>query len=312
MRQWKRALDVLAKRGVKNVSISGGEALLKPELLDILSYIRKRNLFNKKSAIVLISNGLAMNEEFLAAFKKLRIHLSLSLPGLATFERHTGHDNAMGVLHWLGRARDEGVPTTVNVTVTALNYGEIYETIARGLIAGADSLLLNRFLIGGRGLRYQEELSLDRNQLNGMLDIAENILQKSKRWGSIGTEYPLCIIDKGKDNYKRLSIGSLCAAGSSFFVVDPAGCIRVCNHSPRKVGHIFDKQIVNDTAYFEAFAKRNYIPQGCLSCKDVNICDCGCREVASIVTGSICGIEPRVNTEPRVHNIRYERSKDLF
>ena len=292
LEQWKQALDILAKCGVKNVSISGGEALLKPELIDILDYIRKKNVFNKDSSIVLISNGLVMNEDFLAIFKKYKVHLSLSLPGLQTFEKHTGHDNAKGVLHWLSRAKEEKISTTVNVTVTNINYYELYETIARGLIAGADTVLLNRFLIGGRGIRHKEKLSLNSEQLNGMLDIAETVLTKSKRWGAIGTEYPLCIISRGKDYYRHLSIGSLCAAGKTFFVIDPSGFVRVCNHSPRKVGHIFDKDIISDKNYWESFAKRDYLPESCLNCKDISSCDCGCRETAFIVSGSLYEKDP--------------------
>ena len=290
--QWKQALDILAKRGVKNVTISGGEALLNPDLINILEYIRKKNVLNKGTAIVVISNGLAMNEEYLSMFKKQNVHLTLSLPGLKTFEQHTGRDNAKGVLHWLRRAKEEGIATTVNVTATNINYNELYETIAHGLIAGADTVLLNRFLIGGRGIKYRDELSLTNEQLNGVLDTAETVLTKSKRWGAVGTEYPLCIISKGREHYKRLGIGSLCAAGRQFFVIDPSGFIRVCNHSPRKVGHIFDNEIISDRKYWTRFVNRDYLPETCLTCKDIDICDCGCREAACIVSGSLCAIDP--------------------
>jgi radical SAM protein with 4Fe4S-binding SPASM domain len=285
--QWKCTLDILAKQGVEQVSISGGEALLKEGLIELLAHLREKKQFNKDSDIVLISNGLAMNEEFLAAFKKYNIHLSLSLPGLSTFEKHTGKDNAEGVLYWLTRAKEKGVKTTVNITVTKLNYDELYETVANGLIAGADTLLLNRFLIGGRGIRYRDELSLNNEQLNGMLDIAEDILRKSKRTGFVGTEFPVCIISRGKTYYKNLSIGSLCAAGKEFFVIDPSGYVRVCNHSPQKVGHIFDVEMISDINYWNRFVQRAYIPTGCILCKDVSFCDCGCRETASIMCGSL-------------------------
>jgi radical SAM protein with 4Fe4S-binding SPASM domain len=291
LEQWKQALNILTKYGVENVSISGGEALLKPELIDILDYIREKK-FNKGTSIVLISNGLIMNEDFLSAFKKYNVHLSLSLPGLETFEKHTGNNNTTGVLYWLNRAKKEIIPTTVNITVTNINYYELYETIAHGLIAGADTVLLNRFLIGGRGIRFKDELLLNNEQLNGMLDIAETVLTKANRWGIVGTEFPLCIISKGKDYYKRLSIGSLCAAGKQFFVIDPSGFIRVCNHSPHKIGHIFDTEMINDKKYWKKFANRDYLPKSCLNCNDINSCDCGCRETASIVSGSLSAKDP--------------------
>lgn len=288
---WKKALDRLHFLGVKNVSMSGGEALLKDCLMDLLDYIRRENIYNRDSSIVLISNGLLMNETILKALKKYRVHLCLSLPGLQTFERHTGVDNASGVLRLLSEARKLGIAATVNVTVTGINYHELYETVANGLLAGAGTVLLNRFLAGGRGLSHIKELSLTHEQLNGMLDMTEEILQLSNRTGSTGTEFPRCIISD-IDKYKRLDIGSLCAAAKSFFVIDPAGWIRACNHSPRKVGHVFDEPVISDTGYWNAFANRAYIPAGCVMCRDVNYCDCGCRETASILCGSICAEDP--------------------
>ena len=291
---WKKVLDKLHPLGVKVITISGGEALLKDCLTDLLDYVRRKNIYNRDIGIVLISNGFSMNEEFLKSFKKYNVHLSLSLPGLQTFEQHTGVNNAAGVLHWLGEARKMCVSTTVNVTVTGVNYHELYETVANGLLAGADTVLLNRFLPGGRGLSYMKDLSLTRKQLNGMLDTAEEILQLSNRIGSAGTEFPLCVVDDpGK--YKQLKIGSLCAAAKSFFVIDPAGWIRVCNHSPRKVGHVFDIPVISDTDYWTAFTERAYIPASCVMCREVSYCDCGCRETASILYGSICAEDPCLN-----------------
>jgi radical SAM protein with 4Fe4S-binding SPASM domain len=288
---WVKVLDKLYLLGVKNISISGGEALLKDCLVDLLDYIRHKNVYNKDVSIVIISNGLLMNDEFLKAFKKYNVHLSLSLPGLETFERHTGIDNVSGVLHWLGEAKKTGIATTVNVTVTGINHDELYETVANGLLAGADTVLLNRFLAGGRGLSYMKELSLTRKQLNEMLDTVEEILQISNRTGWVGTEFPRCVIND-ISKYQRLKIGSLCAAAKTFFVIDPAGWVRACNHSPRKVGHIFNDPIISDTDYWSAFTDRAYIPAGCVMCKDVNYCDCGCRETASILYGSICAKDP--------------------
>lgn len=106
-----------------------------PYLLDLLEYIRNGDMFNKGVDIVLISNGLSMNETYLRAFREYGVHLSMSLPGIDTFAKHTGVDNAVGVLHWFGEAKKIGVNTTVNVTVTKLNYHELFNTLAMGLLA---------------------------------------------------------------------------------------------------------------------------------------------------------------------------------
>ena len=314
--EWKNALDILEKNGVKYISISGGETLLKPELPDIIAYIREKNIFNKGKKIVVISNGLAMSEEFLSLFNKYNVHLSLSLPGINTFEKHTGADNSLGVLHWLKRASAQGVRTTVNVTVTGINYHELRETISYALIAGADTLLLNRFLPGGRGIRHQNELSLTHEQINGMLDTAEDVLQTARRRGSAGTEIPFCVIKKYQHQYERIRFGFLCAAAKRFFVVDPSGSIRACNHSPRKVGHIFNENLIDDIDYWNLFADRNYIPDVCAACRDISICDCGCREAANIISGSLKEIDPCMKgyekeMSERVESIEYEYENDF-
>ena len=157
--QWKQVVDKLYVNGVDTISITGGECLLKEPLADILLYIKEESRKKGKTKdIVLISNGLQMNRDYLLLFKYCNVHLSMSLPGIETFEEHTGVNNAEGVLHWFQEAQKLGMNTTVNVTVTKKNYHELFETLSLGLLNGAMSVLVNRFLPGGRGLNYMDEL----------------------------------------------------------------------------------------------------------------------------------------------------------
>ncbi len=286
LEEWKSAIDKLYQEGIQTFSISGGEAILKDCMPEIVEYIyaegAKRG-FN--SPIVLISNGLAMKEEYLQLFKKCIVHLSMSLPGYSTFKEHTGVDNAEGVLTWFEKANSLGLETTVNITVTQKNYHELFETISMGLVSGATSILLNRFLPGGRGLNYIKELMLTPEQVNGMLDTAEEVLTISNRYGNLGTEVAYCTI-KHPQKYKRLQVGYQCAAAKGFFVIDPSGNIRVCNHSPHIVGHILEDPIIIDEEYWNLYAQSEYQPTMCLGCKINPVCDCGCREVANILHGS--------------------------
>lgn len=284
--QWKDAVSKLYSLGIQSFSLSGGEVLLKKGFEDIIIHIRKEGLKRGiNNQIFLISNGLAMKEEYLQLFKKNNVHLSMSLPGLNTFEEHTKVNNVEGVLYWFERAHEIGLETTVNVTVTKKNYNELYETVSEGLLSGATSVLVNRFLPGGRGLAYMEELMLSKDQINGMLDTVEEILSLSGRHGNLGTEVAYCSI-KHPNKYKHLSIGYQCAAAKGFFVVDPSGQIRTCNHSPHIVGHILKDTIINDDEYWFKFANRDYQPTICKHCLHNIKCDCGCREVSNILNGA--------------------------
>jgi molybdenum cofactor biosynthesis enzyme MoaA len=71
--------------------LSGGEALLRDDLHEIIGHIRM--IGNQRKIdypIILISNGRLMNEEHLKFFKEMNVHLSMSLPGYLSFEEHTG------------------------------------------------------------------------------------------------------------------------------------------------------------------------------------------------------------------------------
>ena len=278
--EWKMAIDMLYSKGVESFSISGGEVLLKEGFEDILRFIREEGEqrgLNKP--IIIISNGLAMREEYMFLFKKLNVHLSMSLPGYETFHDHTGVDNAEGVLHWFEVAKNYGIEATLNVTVTKKNYHELFETISQDLYNDEEFIV--------RSLAEKEScVILGRTGFHIFRDNPNAFkVQNANRYGNVGTEIPICAI-KDVEKYKRIHIGYQCAAAKGFFVVDPSGKIRTCNHSPRVVGHIFEKPMISDADYWNMFATSDYMPESCKGCKLSKMCDCGCREVANILCGS--------------------------
>lgn len=292
---WMQTVCRLYDAGVESFSITGGEAILKKEAADIIRHIRaegaKRGI-NRK--IVLISNGRAMNDEWLRLFNEQDVHLCLSVPGYKTFKKLTGYDHVTDVLRWFQRAKELGVTTTANITVTKINYGELFQNISMPLLHGASTVLLNRFLPGGRGLANMDELLLSHDQLKGMLDTAEKVLSYAKRYGSLGTEIAGCSIDD-ELGYEWLKFGYRCSAASHFFVVDPAGQIRTCNHSPRVVGHVLAQPMIADVDYWRLFADSTYKPQSCDGCNMKKICDGGCREVANILHGDPTASDTSLN-----------------
>jgi len=296
--QWKNLLTKLCAMGVSNIVFTGGEALLRKDLSDLIHYAAScvcdhvesvdgsLVLQRKPPSLYLLSNGRVVTPSVIRMCKKLNIQLSMSLPGLQTFKQHTGFDSADKVLRMFTFAKDNGLKTIANITVTKVNLPEIERVIAAALLAGAEQILLNRFLPGGRGLKYQDELSLSVNELTKMLDTAERVLTAAHRFGSLGTEVPLCTIDPSR--YKRLQVGTQCSAAKQFFVIGPSGYVRVCNHSPVELNHIDDLSFLKSNDYWNTFTQSKYIPHMCNGCYQRNKCDGGCREAAHITGGEVC------------------------
>lgn len=300
--EWKELVSELCDAGVTSLAFTGGESLLRADLFEILRHASTRTAEHIETVdgelrteqrppeLYLLSNGRLLDRSILEECRALGVRLSLSLPGLDTYEAHTGRDGADRVLEGFGRARALGIPVTANITVTKLNLHELERTMAAAVIAGASQVLLNRFLPGGRGLSHRERLELSAPEVREMLSIADRVLGAAGRPGSLGTETPFCVADPA--DYPRIKIGTHCSAAIHFFAIDPSGWVRVCNHSETRLAHWRNWRRLKDDPYWKTFAFRRHGPAGCSGCRYRPSCDAGCREAAHITTGSLEAPDP--------------------
>lgn len=284
--EWKRLLLKIKSHGVEHITFTGGEPTLRKDIFEILDYSRKLGY-----TLGLITKGQGIDDFFLQRIKTYDVLLSISVPGIDTFATMTKNDNIEGVLNLFAACKKIGIKTVANIAVTKKNLSELYENISLPIINGASYVLLNRFLPGGRGLDNKEFL-LTIDEINTMFDIAEDVLSRAGIKGHVGTELPYCII-KTPERYKHLGIGSLCGAAKQFFVIDPSGYIKVCNHSPTRVCKWNELDSLQNNAYWRSFRQLDYIPAMCQNCKYLkNKCDGGCREAAHVYHGSVFDSDP--------------------
>ena len=302
LQEWKDCIKLMTDNGVCSLAFTGGEALLNKDLTKIIEfaasctseYIETKGDIlvaeKKPPGLYLISNGALVDNEVLSLCKNNNVHLSMSLPGRSTYKAHTQSGSYKKIIENFTKAKNMDIKTTVNITVTKKNLFELYETISEALLAGADTLLLNRFLPGGRGLKYAKELLLSKEEINEMLDIAEEVLKTAKRSGSVGTELPKCIIDTSK--YSHLKVSTKCSAAINFFVIGPSGFIRTCNHSPVELCHFTQFESLKSDPYWKKFTQKNYMPEACQDCGSLSECDGGCREAAHVFCGEVESQDP--------------------
>jgi radical SAM protein with 4Fe4S-binding SPASM domain len=283
--EWKQIITAYRTRGVRYVTFTGGEATLRDDLPEIMDYAYKLGF-----TVGLVTNGRAVTTKLLEFLQPRKVLLSISVPGIDTFKEHTGVDNIEHVLSLFDECKKNGVNTVANIAVTKKNLAELYENISIPILHGADYVLLNRFLPGGRGME-NTDLLLTVDEINEMLDVAESVLERAGLNGHVGTELPYCII-KNPKKYERLKIASTCGAAKGFFVTDPAGGIKVCNHSPENLCNWreIDKLATNE--YWLRFITRSYRPKMCDGCNYTDICDGGCREAAHVANGSVSANDP--------------------
>ena len=283
--EWERIMAHYRPLGARHVALTGGEATLRDDLPRLIEAAR-----GLRYTVSLITNGRAVDKSLLDVLAENGVLLSISVPGIDTFQEHTGVDNVENVLSLFRTCRDLGISTVANIAVTKKNLPELYDNIAYPILNGADYVLLNRFLPGGRGMSNKEHL-LSIDETNEMLDVAEEVLERAGVNGHIGTELPYCIM-KHPDRYERLAVGCKCGAAKSFFVTDPEGYVKVCNHSPHRVCHWSEAGGLEKNAYWQRFTDGDYIPRMCKGCEHSDVCDGGCREAAHVYSGSIDDPDP--------------------
>ncbi len=299
---WKALIARLSELGVDTFAFTGGEPLLKPGAVELIRFAAQQRCRHVELSgdrlvqtqgpphLFLLSNGRILGEEHLQLCAELGVWLSLSLPGLRTFSEHTGGGDPASVLRLLEQAHGLGVTTTVAVTVTRRNLFELYETTAAGLLAGADRLLLNRFLPGGRGLEHAAELALSVEEVQQALLVADEVLTEAGRAGDMGTELPLCVLPE--QPLQSLGVGTRCAAATEFFVVGPSGWVRVCNHSPIRLEHVDRLARLPEHPRWRSYVARRFLPAGCRRCSYLGDCDGGCREAGEVLFGRLDGPDP--------------------
>lgn len=282
-------IDKLKKWGVDTLAFSGGEPLLNPDIFEIAAYSKEKGFKNS-----LLTNGVLiekLSDKIAEGFDVVQISLhgterthDLLTGSYGSFQRA-----AMGRIALM----DYDVPVSSVIVVNKQNILELRDTIAIAAAMDMSSVLVNRFLPGGKGIGNAKRLGLGPYDLVDMLNTVE---QASEDYGIpplVGTPTPLCL--EGLRDYNFL-LKEGCMAGMGLHcAIDPSGCLRVCNHSPTILGSCLEsdpKMIYENSGYVKGFPELRYTPEMCKGCTKLDTCKGGCREASHVLFGSLSAPDP--------------------
>ncbi len=303
--QLKPLLNYLSEYNKNNehvrLIISGGEPMLKPELIiDILKEIRPRKCFN---SITILSNGTVGNEEQWTEVMKLVDGVQISIDG-ATAETNDilrskgSFDKAVATIKMLKRITNKLV--SVAFTSTSHNYHEMCEMVALCDSLAIDHLQFGHFTPVGRGNKHRDlqiSNSLMKEQIPEVLSAHENIKKKN-------------VSPKPDKNKMNLSFTSSC-----FSVIARGGIKRNCGIGLGAMSIANDGNVYPCASLFveefclgniakddieEILHKANDISdkwnvdntQVCKDCVMKYICGGGCRAATYLTTGKPTCCDP--------------------
>ena len=219
---------------VAMIALSGGEPTLRPDLPEIISFIRSRGI-----SVLLATNGTLLTEELVEATVK---GCSYEVP-LLSCQREV-HDRMAGrcgawdaVMEGIMNIHSSGGHLSVVFVATGQNWTDLYSTAMLASMLGVNDLLYKRVNMGAANLRATKDLFLTPDMIQRNLQTLDDLVAKHRFHVSADVVIEPCVVDVRQ--FSHINFGWCSLAGEhSAFVIDPAGNIRICEHSPVILGNI--------------------------------------------------------------------------
>lgn len=230
---WLRVLDKCADDGVKELLFTGGEALLRKDLFEIIDAAQAKLPDAKFS---LFTNASRLTAPLIDLFRQRRVALATSLQGLRTYGAMTGTRRKFNrLLSVLALASEREWPMEVSITITKANQDEAADIFVAAALSGASRIQIGAMMAEGRG-REHLDLMLTREEWEQVKTSIRELPDAHVPY-SFCDEF-ICMCRKQPKAFLRKwsdSNHKPCPAGRDFGVVGPNGTFRACLHTVEEI-----------------------------------------------------------------------------
>ncbi len=192
--QGKKLIDDLADFGVPTLLLSGGEPLMRSDVVELGAYARQKGL-----RVVLSTNGTLIDREMATRLKGAGLaYVGISIDGMREV-----HDKIRGVkgafdksIQALRYCREEGIRVGLRFTVHAQNIKELPAVFKLMEDEGINRMCVYHLAYAGRGERIQR-FDLTPPETRGVVKM---IFDQSEAWHKKGIDIDLLTADNHADN----------------------------------------------------------------------------------------------------------------
>lgn len=238
---YRRALQVIERMRsacfIGGITYTGGEPLLCRDLFLIAAEVQRLGLPQS-----ITTNGMLVGPDEARKLKESGFaHAEVSIPSVneELYRKICGGGSLKqaraAVLHMAGQK----IRCSVSAVLTALNHQELREMIGIAAALGAGHFLLNRFVAGGRGLKFRNELDLSRQQLQEVLETAERASADFRIPVIVNIPMEHCLYSTA--DLKHLHFSS-CECGRFKWLAGADGLLRTCEQNPETIGNILEEE----------------------------------------------------------------------
>jgi pyrroloquinoline quinone biosynthesis protein E len=288
--EWRRVLGEAAALGVLQVHFSGGEPMVRRDLLGLIAAANGHGLYSN-----LITSGTLGGARELEAFAAAGLkHVQLSFQDVApeTGDRISGLAGAHErKTRFAAAVRAAGLPLTLNCVVHRQNLGNVAGMIDMAVALGARRIEIAHVQYYAWALKNRSALLPSRQQLDAATRIVEAAREKLK--GVLAIDYVV------PDYYGVRPKSCMNGWGRQFLNITPSGKAAPCHAAETLPGIAFPsirESTLADIWYrsdaFNRFRGTDWMAEPCRSCERREIDWGGCRCQAFLLAGDASRADP--------------------
>lgn len=272
----KTLIDGIARAGFKVMIFSGGEALMREDVLELVSYAASKGI-----RPVFGTNGTLLTKEKVAEIKAAgatAMGISLDSMSREKHNRFRGDPQAYDLtVQGMKNCVEAGLPFQTHMTIMDWNKDEVCDLIDFSVATGAMAVHLFFLIPVGRGVMIES----DAVKVQEYEDLLRTIMNKQKT-----TPVPIkptCApqftrVAKQLDVPLEGRFSRGCLAGLTYCIISPTGIVRPCAYMTEEAGSIREKpfdEIWKESSLFKHLRTKAY-KGSCASCGYRAMCG-GCR-----------------------------------
>lgn len=266
-REWKKVIDIVDSLDVGSIIFTGGEPLLREDLVELVAY--SRNIVTG-----LISNGRLLTQDMVSQLEKAELdHVQITVEGFKeTHNRMVCAEAWEETIQGIKNCLDSTIFTLTNTTLTVWNADEVPDFLEHLSGLGLQRFALNSIIKTGRA--ENAEYGLTPSELNTHLQIIKD------KALDLGLEM-VWYTPTRRCDFDPLSLGlglKMCSAARINVTVEPDGRVIPCQSWFEGMGNILKdpwKKIWN-SSLAKSIRDKTYMPEECAGCPMIDECSAGC------------------------------------
>ena len=302
--EWKRVLDEAAEMGALEVHFSGGEPMVRDDLLELMGHASRAGLYPNLITSAVLLDKARLTALVDAGLEHIQISIQDTQAGPA--DRIAGmagaHAKKLNAAQLIGEA---GIPITLNAVMHRGNIDRLSEVIDLAVEMGARRLEVAQVQYYGWALKNRAAFIPTRKQLDRATAIATAAMEDLK--GVLVIDYVV------PDYYARRPKSCMGGWGRRFIIITPSGTALPCHAAETIPGLEFSsvrdqplRDIWEHSPAMTAFRGTDWMPEPCTACDRREQDWGGCRCQAFALLGDAAATDPVCELSPdhdRVHEL---------